>query len=628
LLSVAVGLVLAALLPPVMPTLAQSDDPRFFAQTGFRVDNDAFWRFFQTRGGTKTFGYPVSRQFKLDGFPVQIFQRLVLQLQPDGSVGTLNLLDSGLMPYTHINSSTFPAPDPALIGQTPPTSDPTYAVAIISFVQSNAPDIFDGNQVNFGRTFMATVSPDAAFPGGDGPTSLLPLLDLQLWGAPTSKPTYDPNNHNFIYQRFQRGIMHFDKGCGCTQGLLLADAFKLVLIGQDLPPDLAADAQTSRFYQQYAPGRALSLARPDQMPGSDLTDAFVPQQPLPPTATSPSAWGYGFQIHVWGASQDAKNQTMRVVTRAGFSWIKHQIEWQAVETAPGQYDWSELDSIVATAVRSGLRVLLSVVHAPAFRRGPRSGLMPADPASFQQFMQALAARYAGRVQAYELWNEENLDREAGAGNVSPATYLPLLKAGFRGTRAGDPKAQVLLGAPSPTGVNMPGASMDDLTYLQQLYMLNGGEVKGYFDALAAHPSGFSNPPDCTPATPKCSLSGGWNNHPSFFGLYRVGQYRDTMVGSGDGNKPIWITEFGYCSSSSPPAGYEYCAYVSPQQQAEFLVQAFQLVRDRPYIAGLVQWNLNFASVVTPTDEKWGFGIVRADWTARPAYTALAQLAKR
>ena len=225
--------------------------------------------------------------------------------------------------------------------------------------------------------------------------------------------------------------MHFDKSCGCTQGLLLADVFKLVLIGQDLPPDLGADAQTSRFYQQYAPARPLSLARPDQMPASDLIDAFVPQQPLPPVATSPTAWGYGFQVHVWGASQDAKDQTMRLVTQAGFGWIKHQVEWQDVETAPGQYDWSELDSIVASAVRSGQRVLLSVVHAPAFRRGPHSGLMPADPASFQQFMQVLAARYAGRVQAYELWNEENLDREAGTGNVSPASYLPLLEAGFR-----------------------------------------------------------------------------------------------------------------------------------------------------------------------------------------------------
>ena len=128
----------------------QPADPRFFSQTNFRIDTDAFWDFFQGRGGVRTFGYPVSRTFKLDGFQVQIFQRLIMQLQPDGSVQTLNLLDQGLMPYTRINGSTFPAPDPAVIAATPPVSSPTYATDITEFVRAQAPDTFDGQPVNFG----------------------------------------------------------------------------------------------------------------------------------------------------------------------------------------------------------------------------------------------------------------------------------------------------------------------------------------------------------------------------------------------------------------------------------------------------------------------------------------------
>src|SRR5262249_45485522 len=155
------------------------------------------------------------------------------------------------------------------------------------------------------------------------------------------------------------------------------------------------------------------------------------------------------------------------------------------------------------------------------------------------FMQALASRYAGKVQAYEIWNEQNLAREMGSGNVSPSSYLPLLKAGYTGVKAGDPNAMALLGAPSPTGANIPGEVIDDLLYLQQLFALNDGEVKGYFDALSAHPSGFSNPPSCTPATPQCSLSGGFNNNDSFFAFTRVAQYRDLMVAQGEGNKKIW-----------------------------------------------------------------------------------------
>src|ERR1700694_2139776 len=106
--------------------------------------------------------------------------------------------------------------------------------------------------------------------------------------------------------------------------------------------------------------------------------------------------------------------------------------------------------------------------------------MPPDPSTFGAFMNAVATQYAGKVQAYELWNEENLDREAGFGNVDPSTYLPLLEAGYGAVKAADPAALVLLGAPSPTASNVPGSIIDDLSYLQQLYAINGGEAIGFF----------------------------------------------------------------------------------------------------------------------------------------------------
>lgn len=441
---------------------AQSADERFFSQTGYRVDTDPFWTFFQGRGGVRTFGYPVSRTFKLDGFQVQIFQRIVMQLQPDNSVATLNLLDPGLMPYTNINGSTFPAPDPSIVGQTPPVSDSDYATKIIQFTQANAPDVVDGNAVNFYQTFTSTVTYDIAFPNGDGPESLVPLLNLQIWGAPTSQPAVDPHNNNFVYQRFQRGIMHFDKGCNCTQGLLLADYLKSILTGQNLPPDLDAQARSSKYYHQYAPGQALSIARPADLPGSDLTNAFTPQDgSAPPTAApqpqpqtqpgaSSSAWGYGFQVQMWDFNSDAKRQIAGLVTQAGFNWLKHQVEWEAIETQAGQYNWAELDAIVDAAVAANAKVLLSVQHAPPFYRSTTSGLFPSDPNTYQTFMQAIASRYRGKVQAYEVWNEENLGRETGVGNVDPSFYLPILKAGSNGIRAGDSGALVLLGAPSST----------------------------------------------------------------------------------------------------------------------------------------------------------------------------------
>ena len=145
--------------------------------------------------------------------------------------------------------------------------------------------------------------------------------------------------------------------------------------------------------------------------------------------------------------------------------------------------------------------------------------------------------------------------------------------------------------------------------------------------LSAHPSGFSNPPNCTPATPQCSLLGGFNNDDSFYAFTRVGEYRTLMVQQGESSKQIWFTEFGYCLNPTPPAGYEYCSSLTEQNQANFLVQAFMMARGLDYVGGMMQWNLNFQQVVPQTNEEWGFGMIRSDMSARPAYSALLEMPK-
>ena len=353
--------------------------------------------------------------------------------------------------------------------------------------------------------------------------------------------------------------------------------------------------------------------------------ALAQERTIPPVTSS--LFAYGFQVHLWQFNDVGKTDILGLVELTGFNWIKHQVEWSAIEVAPGEYAFGDLDAVVAAAQARNVKVLLSVVHAPEFRRGPFSGYMPANPEDFNGFMQVLAGRYPGRVHAYEMWNEQNLDRETGPGNVDPNGYLQLLKAGYTGTKAGDPTALVLLGATSPTGANIPGSVMDDLLYLEQLFAINDGEVRAYYDALGAHPSGFSNPPDCTNNTPECSLSGGFNDHDSFFAFDRVRQYRRVMEQAGDTDKKIWFTEFGYASTDQPVPGYEYAAYISEQQQAEFLVRAFAKAQETGYVGGMIVWNFNYQMVVPKTDEKWAFGVIRDDWSGRPAFNALMAMPK-
>ncbi|MDP8923463.1 MAG: hypothetical protein M3O34_11375 [Chloroflexota bacterium] len=261
---------------PVDPSPPVPRDARYFSSTGFRIDDDRIWEYFQLRGGIKNFGFPVSRTVTFLGFTTQFFQRHVVQVGPDGP-RLLNLLDPELMPYTRINTSTFPPYDPNLAGQAPPVGSPDYATEIVEFIRQYAPDEYVRQPVRFFGTFIGQVDLATAFPNGGGNSALLPGLNLELAGSVTSLPFSDPNNANFIYQRFQRVILHYDANCGCTQPILLADYFKAILAGRDLPPDLEEQARDSRFFAQYDNANPDGVRRPDLLPGTNLRSAFEPQ---------------------------------------------------------------------------------------------------------------------------------------------------------------------------------------------------------------------------------------------------------------------------------------------------------------------------------------------------------------
>ena len=96
---------------------------------------------------------------------------------------------------------------------------------------------------------------------------------------------------------------------------------------------------------------------------------------------------------------------------------------------------------------------------------------------------------------------------------------------------------------------------------------------------------------------------------------------------GTDDRPIWLTEVGWSTANDDPA-YGYGKDNSEQDQAQFLSEAFRRVREQyDYVSHMFVWNLNFQMVVPASDEKYPFGVVRADGSPRPAYEALAAMPK-
>ncbi len=188
---------------------------------------------------------------------VQLFQNAVLQVQSDGSVQVMQVTEAGLLPHPQLSGLSVPAGDPALTFVAPTVDQPNYTARLQVFQQSTVPDMWNGTPVAFSSTLGAA--------GG-----------AAVWGLPTSSAKADPNNPQFVYQRFQNGTLLYDAAAGTTQLLPMGEYLKAVITRQNLPADLASEAATAPLLRQYDPYRPQSLASPTQLTGSDLTDAFVP----------------------------------------------------------------------------------------------------------------------------------------------------------------------------------------------------------------------------------------------------------------------------------------------------------------------------------------------------------------
>jgi len=271
-----------------------------------------------------------------------------------------------------------------------------------------------------------------------------------------------------------------------------------------------------------------------------------------------------------------------------------------------------------------------VVQAPKFYEENHG--IPVDPKPFGNFVANMIDRYGGLITAVEVWNEPNLAVENGGRIDDEAVghYAEMLMEAYRRIKEKRPYTYVVAAAPSSTGVNDVNLAMDDEKFLRTLYAYRGGAVKNFFDAQGIHPGAAANPPDTLwPDKPGNPI--GWNDHPSHY-FRHVENVRTIMVEAGLADKQIWLTEFGWATANNTP-GYEYGNEVSLEEQAQFTIDAQQMVyekyRDetgRSWIGVMFLWNLNFAILWgiegNPNHEQAAYGILNPDWSPRPVFIAL------
>src|SRR5690606_13578093 len=82
---------------------------------------------------------------------------------------------------------------------------------------------------------------------------------------------------------------------------------------------------------------------------------------------------------------------------------------------------------------------------------------PTNLDDWADYCATIAERYAGRIAAYQIWNEPNLRREWGDQAPDAAAYVALLAACSEAIRAVDSEVILISAGLSPTGGPMPTA---------------------------------------------------------------------------------------------------------------------------------------------------------------------------
>src|SRR5690606_26315866 len=105
---------------------------------------------------------------------------------------------------------------------------------------------------------------------------------------------------------------------------------------------------------------------------------------------------------------------------------------------------------------------------------------------YQQFAAFLGGVAALGPEAIEVWNEQNIDREWPAGQISPQAYTQMLTAAYNAIKSRNSSVMVISGAPAPTGFfggACTAAGCDDQPFL--VGMRNAGAAN-VMDCVGIH----------------------------------------------------------------------------------------------------------------------------------------------
>jgi hypothetical protein len=328
---------------------------------------------------------------------------------------------------------------------------------------------------------------------------------------------------------------------------------------------------------------------------------------------------YGMQVFLYW-QEEVADRDLQLVQDAGFRWVKQEIPWREVEgQAKGAWQWDIPDRMMDQIDAHGLKVIVRLGSQPAWAAGVAlPAISPPDKLQdFYDYVFAVATRYKGRVEAYQIWNEPNLAREWGDRPPNPVEYVAMLKTGYEAVKAADPQAIVISAGLAPT-TRHDNEAMPDIYFVQGMYDAGG---TAYFDALGVHAAGYKSPPEADPA--EVAAKPKLNNRDSapeelrrVYSFRHVEDIRAIMERNGDAAKKIVILEVGWTVDRRRRSPYRWHA-VTPEEQDKYLQRAYAYAE-----ANWQPW-IGVMSLIYIANPQWDWNDEQTYWSIiYPGYPEL------
>lgn len=311
---------------------------------------------------------------------------------------------------------------------------------------------------------------------------------------------------------------------------------------------------------------------------------------------------FGAQFHgFWNYENDqSAERTLQSLRSAGVRSVRIDMGWKTVEPERGEYaDWAleKYDGSINLAHSAGMRVLLTIQDSPRWANGDRSKQRPpTDPADFADFARMIAERYAGKVDAIEVWNEPNnpaffRPQQEGQETREYAALLRATHEAIQNSPAGK-KVSVVAG----------GTQYVDDKWWDAI--LSEGACE-HTAAITVNP--YQLPADAPPGRPDDGIGS----------MRHLDALSDVLDSHDCAGKPIWFTEFGWSTHDQAPESQPWAWGVSERVQGERAIETLQLLKDEyPQVTRVFWYNARDRGE-DASAQNGNFGMLRRDLSEKP-----------